>query len=43
MHIIQPIEPDNPTIAELKSLEISEMTPVQAMIKLEQLQKLAKS
>ena len=29
--------------AELQSLEIAEMTPVQAMIKLEQLQKLARS
>ena len=34
--------PENPALLELKMLEVSEMTPVQAMIKLEQLQKLAK-
>ena len=34
--------PENPAIAELKTMELDEMTPVQAMIKLEQLQKLAR-
>jgi DNA mismatch repair protein MutS len=33
--------PENPALEELRKLEIQEMTPIQAMIKLEQLQKLA--
>jgi DNA mismatch repair protein MutS len=35
-------EIENPALEALRSLEIQEMTPVQAMIKLEQLQKLAR-
>ena len=33
-------QPENPALEMLRGLEIQEMTPVQAMIKLEQLQKM---
>ncbi|MBW3637666.1 MAG: DNA mismatch repair protein MutS, partial [Armatimonadetes bacterium] len=35
------IAPENPALEALRKLEIAEMTPVQAMIQLEQLQKMA--
>ncbi len=37
----EPSAPENPALEALRKLEISEMTPVQAMIQLEQLQKMA--